>query len=999
MRRRSKAGGEPVKTRRRETLKRRNTAKAVVRRSSSTVSPETTVALLSRERDEALEQLSAASEVLKVISSSPGDLKPVFEAILENATRICDAKFGTLWLRQGDGVRAVALHGAPAAWADKFGSLYRPGPNAPMTRVLDRREIVHVPDLRATPAYVGGDPIVVDTADLAGVRTLLAVPMLRGDELIGVIAIYRKEVLPFPDKHIELVRNFAAQAVIAIENTRLLSELRQSLEQQTATADVLRVISSSPGDLEPVFQAMLENATRICGANFGNMFLYEHDAYRTVAMHNAPQAYANARTRTPLHPSPATALGRVAVSKEVVQIADLKAEKAYIDRDPMYVSGVELAGIRTLLAVPMLKDGGLIGAIVIYRTEVRPFTDKQTALVQNFAAQAVIAIENTRLLNELRELLQQQTATADVLKVISRSTFDLQVVLDTLTESASILCAADMGAITREDGSGFRHVTNYKFPPDWIEFNKTVHMQRGRGSVVGRSLMEGKVVQVPDVLNDPEYTYRAVALKGGYRTFLAAPMIREDKSVGVLVLGRKAVAPFSDKQIELVSTFADQAAIAIENVRLFNAEQQCTRELAEALRQQTATADVLKVISRSTFDLQTVLDTLVESAARLCDADHAWLFRRDGDSYRWSASYGHSRDEHARIKNYFMTHNISLTRTSLLGRTALAGKPTHIVDVLADPDYKLAEVQKLGNYRTAFGVPLLREGETIGVIGLLRNEVRPFTDKQIELVTTFADQAVIAIENVRLFDEIQDKSRQLAEASQHKSQFLANMSHELRTPLNAILGYTELMADGAYGEPSEKMLGVLKRLESNGRHLLGLINDVLDLSKIEAGQLVLELSDYSVQDIAQTVRSTLEPLAADKKLAFKVEVAAKLPPGFGDGRRLTQVLINLVGNAIKFTDTGEVVISAAAADGSFHLSVRDTGPGISAADQAKLFQEFQQADNTVTRKKGGTGLGLAISKRIVEMHGGRIWIDSVVGRGSTFSFTVPVRVERQMETA
>jgi signal transduction histidine kinase len=258
---------------------------------------------------------------------------------------------------------------------------------------------------------------------------------------------------------------------------------------------------------------------------------------------------------------------------------------------------------------------------------------------------------------------------------------------------------------------------------------------------------------------------------------------------------------------------------------------------------------------------------------------------------------------------------------------------------------------------------------------------------------------VIAIENVRLFDEIQDKSRQLAEASQHKSQFLANMSHELRTPLNAILGYTELMADGAYGEPSQKMFDVLKRLEANGKHLLGLINDVLDLSKIEAGQLVLELSDYSVQDIAQTVRSTLEPLAADKKLGFKIEVAPQLPPGHGDGRRLTQVLINLVGNAIKFTDARQVVIKAVANNGSFQVSVHDTGPGISASDQAKLFQEFQQADNTITRKKGGTGLGLAISKRIIEMHGGRVWIDSVVGEGSTFSFTVPVRVERQVEAA
>jgi signal transduction histidine kinase len=963
----------------------------------STIGGDQSVEELRRELAEAREQQAATADILRVISSSPMDLQRAFVEIAASAARLCDAYDAHIFQVDDNVLRNSAHHGpipAPSTLPLSRGLLAG-------RAVLDQRTI-HVADMQAQgKEYPEGS----DIARRLGFRTNLAVPLIRACKAIGVISIRRTEVRAFTDRQIELLKTFADQAVIAIENTRLFEaeqeskrELQESLEYQTATTEVLNVISRSPTNSQPVLDAIAASVRRLTGSAHGSVNLFDGKQIHLTAHAGIedPVAVQALVQSFPQIPSPGSATARAILSGLVTYIPDVLADAEYRLRDV-----ARTVAYRSIVSVPMLREGHPVGAITAMAESPSKFSSREITLLQTFANQAVIAINNAGLFEEvqartrdLTEALEQQTATADVLKVISRSALDVQKVLDALVESAARLCDAYDAAIFQVVGDSPRLVAHHGQIPMSAPVGQLT-LPLVRGAIVGRAVIDRRTIHVADILAEgdefPEGRKRALQL--GFRTSLAVPLVHAGEAIGAIFIRRAEVRPFTERQIELVNTFADQAVIAIENTRLFEAEQASKRELQESLEYQTAISDVLGVIGRSKFDLQPVLTAIVSTACRLCEAPDASIALRQGDRLEFAAGHGSAWVNNEWIKD----EKLPIEPGLVAGRAIMERRPIHIRDVtMVGEDFaRSRELAIARGHRTTLAVPLLREEEAIGCLFLRRIEVRPFSDKQVALLETFADQAVIAIENVRLFEEIARKSRELEVASQHKSQFVANMSHELRTPLAAILGYAELIQEGFYEPQGPKSLDALSRIRSNGRHLLGLINTVLDIAKIESGQFTLNMSEYAMESVVETVRAATESLAQNKKLTLTTSVDKPLPVGLGDEQRLTQVLLNLVGNAIKFTDAGEVRVTAKTSNGHFNVSVTDTGPGIPLEHQTRIFEQFQQVDNSNTRAKGGTGLGLAIAKQIVEMHGGRIWVESALGKGSTFQVELPTRAEFQ----
>jgi GAF domain-containing protein len=937
---------------------------------------------LFNELKESLEQQTATSEILGVIASSPTDIQPVLDTVIANAVKLAGAKLGHVRRFDGDLLRVVSSYGeTPELLATLLANPLQPTPGSPIGRALIERKAVHILD-----AQVEAGPHDF-LARQTGARTLLSVPLLREGNPIGFITILRDFVEAFTERQIELVKTFADQAVIAIENVRLFKELQkrnrdltEALEQQTATGEVLRVIASSPTELQPVLDTVIANAVRLIGAEHGHIRQYDGEFLQAVAYCNVGAEGLAAFREKPVRPGRETGPGRAFLERKPIHIPDVELDPTF-EQPPVR--------LRTFLAVPMLREGNPIGTISIWRETVTPFTERQIELVTTFADQAVIAIENVRLFQELKEALEQQTATSEILGVIASSPTDIQPVLDAIADSATRVCNADDASIRIVEGNVLRLATH----KGSIPFFMTAELPITRGSVAGRAVIDNELIHIEDLkLNVTEFPDAQVALsREGVRTILVAPLEREGVAIGVILIRRTEVRPFSEKQIALLKTFSDQAVIAIENVRLFQELEARTSELAKSVGELRALGEVGQAVS-STLDLETVLTRIASHAVQLTGAAGGAIYEYDEESEEF-----HLRGSHQIEKEFLETLRASPIRLGggALGQAASSRAPVEVADILDEREFsatRLRPILRQLGYRSLVAVPLLREGRIMGGLTIFRRTAGSFPPEVVKLLQTFATQSVLAIQNARLFREIEDKSRQIEAANRHKSEFLANMSHELRTPLNAIIGFSEVLSERLFGELNEKQAEYTEDILSSGHHLLSLINEILDLSKVEAGRMELELAAFDLPMAIDNARTFVRERATKHGIGLDVTVDERLGEFVGDERKIKQILLNLLSNSVKFTpEGGRIGINAKQADGSVEISVSDTGIGIAPEDQPKIFEEFRQVGSDYAHKVEGTGLGLTLAKKFVELHGGRIWVTSEVGKGSTFSFTLPER--------
>jgi signal transduction histidine kinase len=922
---------------------------------------------------EALEHQTATAEVLGIISRSPTDVQPVLDAIVESAARVCGVDDVMLRLREGETMVARA-HFGPIPIPPGRVEMSIDGP---WFRWIREHGTLHVTDARAVQNEFPGLGVS------SGFRSYLSTPLSLQEEFIGELEARRLEVRPFTSAQIKLLESFADQAVIAIENVRLFNELKEALEQQTATSEILGVIASSPTDIQPVLDTVAKNAARLCEAVDAQIRLVEDNRTRLVASFGSLPA-PEFSPIGPLNPT-----GRAILTRQTLHVHDLQERQAEFSESP----GLRL-GLRTFLSAPMIREGTPIGAINIRRMEVRPFSDRHIKLLETFASQAVIAIENVRLFKELQdrnrqltEALEQQTATSEILRVIASSPTDVQPVLDVVAENAARLCESIDAVVFRIDAGTLRPVANYGPLPGR-------NSPMDRTSLPGRAVVDRHTVHIHDLAAVPEDDLPAPLSRDlGARTVLATPLLREGIPIGAILIRRTEVRPFSDKQIKLLETFADQAVIAIENVRLFKELEARTQELARSVGELKALGEVGQAVS-STLDLQTVLSTVVRHAVQLSGTDCGIIYEYDEPTQEF-----HLRANYQMEQELVDAYRAAPLRVGegATGRAAETKMPTQIADLRQEQEFATRGMRpilsRLG-YQSLLAVPLLLDQKIMGALTIYRRETGSFTPEVVNLLRTFATQSTLAIQNARLFREIEAKGRELEAANRHKSEFLANVSHELRTPLNAIIGFSEVLGERMFGELNEKQAEYTDDILSSGRHLLSLINDILDLSKIEAGRMELEVTAFHLPDAIENALLLIRERASRHGIKLDRVIDDRLGDFTGDERKVKQILVNLLTNAVKFTpEGGQIKVEATLGDSAVIVSVTDTGIGIAKKDQEAIFEEFRQASGNYAQKREGTGLGLTLTRKFVELHGGKIWVESEIGKGSKFTFTLPISAE------